>query len=118
MLYGSWVKHCLKCWELRDDPTVLMLKYEEMKKDPAASIKEIAQFCGKTLSNDQVNMIAEFTSFGKMKKRGNNEEELLQHNNFFKKGAVGEWTAFFTEEQLKYVENLLRTTTEKDGIYF
>ena len=32
VFYGSWFDHVLSWWKNKDDPNVLMLKYEEMKK--------------------------------------------------------------------------------------
>ena len=30
--YGSWFDHVLSWWKHKDDPNVLLLKYEDMKK--------------------------------------------------------------------------------------
>ena len=32
VFYGSWFDHVLSWWKHKDDPNVLLLKYEDMKK--------------------------------------------------------------------------------------
>ena len=46
MLFGGWLGHVLEWWEHRDEPNILFIKYEELKKEPHNTIKRIAEFIG------------------------------------------------------------------------
>ena len=117
--YGNWVDHCLQWWRRRDEPNILILKYEEIKKDHVGTIRKIAQFCGKELTEEQVAAIAEHTFINNMRhmpslKPGRPEVK----KNFIRKGKVGDWKEYFSQEQIEYVDELLRSTTEKEGLFF
>jgi len=60
MLTDSW-------WKLRDRDNVLVMFYEEMKKDPDAAVKQVTQFLEVELSQDQFNKVIEKSSFNYMK---------------------------------------------------
>ena len=42
--FGSWWDHVPEWWAQRDEPNVLFLKYEDIKKDLKANVKTIADF--------------------------------------------------------------------------
>lgn len=73
-------------------------------KKPFESIKKIADYLGKNLSDDQINQLVDFTSFSNLKQK--EENKLLDSNksffdqdmSFFRKGGVGDWVNHFSEE--------------------
>ncbi|CAG5123883.1 unnamed protein product [Candidula unifasciata] len=84
------------------DHPILVVKYEEMKQDTQAGIRRIANFLEVPLTDDQVAKIATAAGFGSMKKKFQNQptEKLIR------KGEVGDWRNWLTEEQAKKLDNL------------
>lgn len=62
---GYW-NHLLSWWEQRDNPHVLLLSYEGMTADPAASIRRFAAFCGIALDDELLALTLEHTSLAFM----------------------------------------------------
>ncbi|XP_053315650.1 sulfotransferase 6B1-like [Spea bombifrons] len=87
----TWNKHI-------DDSGVLLMTFEEMKQDLESSVKKIAEFFGFTLTEEQVKSIANKGTFKNMK-----EKSKETHGDFgqvvFRKGDVGDWKNYFTEDQ-------------------
>ncbi|XP_014678796.1 PREDICTED: sulfotransferase 1A1-like [Priapulus caudatus] len=102
--YGPYWKHNLSYWDVREEANILFIKYEDMKKDPNASIRKIAEYLGKELTEDQVDLIAEATSFKKMKTNPKANYDWLPENDvpethkFMRKGQVGDWKNHFDDE--------------------
>jgi len=44
--------HLASWWPVRHDPTVLMLSYEQMNRDPSATIRRVAAHCGIPLDDE------------------------------------------------------------------
>ncbi|XP_021995505.1 flavonol 3-sulfotransferase-like [Helianthus annuus] len=68
--YGAYWDHVLGFWKaaLKSPDEVLFFKYEEIKRDPEAHVKKLAEFMGVPISvpeedNGMVKKIAEFCSF-------------------------------------------------------
>ena len=85
-----------------------------MKKDHEGVVHKVAKFLGKELSDAVVQKIVELTGFEQMKSNPLvNGEELAKaglHNcsksNLMRKGQVGDWKNYFTEDQANYIQEL------------
>ena len=88
-----------------DANNILFLKYEDMKKDLHQAIETIASFIRYKLELQMVDSIAEQCTFQSMK-----ENPLVNYSwfvdlfpikiaNFIRKGIVGDWKNYFTEDQ-------------------
>lgn len=108
--YGSWFDHVLGWWKHRDDPDILILKYEDMRKDLPGAIQNIATFIGKELPRETLELVVSQTSFNAMKKEGNSNFSF--HKGFkglcVRKGQVGNWREYFTEDQNKRFDSLFK----------
>ena len=125
LLHGDWLDFNLSWWELREHVgNVLIVKYEDMKKDLKANILKVANFVGKSLSKEQVNSLANHVTFEAMKNNDavNYTKRCPPHFrkdvSFMNKGTVGNWTSAFTLEQNKYVEEMYVRVAEKHGLLF
>ena len=49
----------LEAWNVRENPNIYFTTYENMKKDLAKVVKEVASFMEKTLTDEQVNELLE-----------------------------------------------------------
>ena len=59
VIYVNYFDHILSWWAHRNDENVLMLKYEDMKRDLPQAITRIASFMGIDLPGDVVTKIAD-----------------------------------------------------------
>jgi hypothetical protein len=68
MWWGSWPNHVKGWWERsQKEKNVLFVYFEDMKRDLASTIRQVAEFLGmKSLSDTEVKAIAEKCSFGYM----------------------------------------------------
>lgn len=104
--YGPIWKHYLEWWDHRNDANVLIVSYEDLQRDPHGVIFKISQFLDKPLKDDEVQAIAEHCSFENMaQNKATNYEHWrklgfvnLNEGAFFRKGQVGDWRSYFTEE--------------------
>ena len=55
-MYGGWLSHVLGWWAHRDEPNILFLKYEDLKKDAHKTVKAIGEFIGLVLSLSQKSL--------------------------------------------------------------
>ncbi|KAK2725734.1 hypothetical protein QYM36_000281 [Artemia franciscana] len=66
VVYTPYFPHVLEYWNNRDNPNLLVVHFEEMKKDPETVVQKISNFLGKDLTYDEVRMIVEHTRFENM----------------------------------------------------
>lgn len=111
LIYGDWFDFTLGWWELRHRPNILVVKYEDMKKDLEGHVKLVAKFCERDLTDEQIATIVQATSFDTMK---NNPQNKLK----MRKGATGDWRNFFTEEQNEYIDKLCKEKLDGTGLEF
>ncbi|KAJ8387297.1 hypothetical protein AAFF_G00157930 [Aldrovandia affinis] len=101
--WGSYFDHAL-AWEKRlDDPTVMVVTYEELKEDLCKWIGEISKFFSFTLSEEQAQSIAQESTFNAMKESSKGSHGQMS-TVFFRKGEVGDWKNHFSEAQSKEMD--------------
>ncbi|KFO36564.1 sulfotransferase 6B1 [Fukomys damarensis] len=119
VVYGSWFDHVLSWEEHRNDKNILIIFYEEMKKDFSKSLKKITTFLEINVNDSEINKIAWKTSFSEMKNNSVKENfdpnrtvcALTSDRNLvFRKGVVGDWINYFTSNQKRVFDELF---TEK-----
>ncbi|XP_066916919.1 amine sulfotransferase-like [Clytia hemisphaerica] len=116
--FGPYFKHILGYWNRRLDENLLVISYEEMKKDFSGHIKKISDFLDIEISNEDLVAFTNRFSFETMKA---NAEKMLSFNasqknysstvdaalkgkTMFNKGQIGSWKALFTPEMTKQME--------------
>ena len=109
--HGDYFDVQLSWWKLRDDPRILILKYEDMQRSPEDMTRKVMNHLEISLSDDIVDEIAKKTSFAVMK-----DNPLLNYTGipimkteispFMRKGIVGDWRNYFSKEQSDYVDKL------------
>ena len=57
--FGDYFDHLLSWWPHRNDKNVLIMKYEDMKKDLKSSVTTIASFLGRNLSPEVITKIVD-----------------------------------------------------------
>jgi hypothetical protein len=66
-IYQPWALLTDSWWRLRDRSNVLVMFYEDMKKDPQGCINQVAEFLQVELTEEQFNKVLEKSSFSYMK---------------------------------------------------
>ncbi|XP_012679111.2 sulfotransferase 6B1-like isoform X1 [Clupea harengus] len=94
--WGSYFDQALAWDKLMDEPNVKIITYEDLKQDLSGGIKEISQFFGFPLTEEQVQTIYSETTFSAMKE-GSSHGKM--GSIFFRKGEVGDWKNHFSEAQ-------------------
>ncbi|KAG8142769.1 hypothetical protein E2320_005971, partial [Naja naja] len=57
--YGSWFEHVQEFWQHHMDSNVLFLKYEDMHKDLATLVEQLARFLGVVYDKAQLESMVE-----------------------------------------------------------
>ena len=92
-----------------------------MLDDPKKAILQVADHLNKKLSDDLLQKIVERTSFKFMKSHPMLNYSTFPFINindspFIRKGIIGDWKNYFSEEQRKYVDNLIKSRFEPEGL--
>ena len=122
--YGSYFDHVLSWWAHKDDNNVLILKYEDMKKDLPSAVATIAKFIGQDISKELVDEIAYRTTFDNMKKDSSANCDWMisayrnNLNPYMRKGEVGGWKDYITSEQAAMLDSIYEKRLKAVGIDF
>ncbi|XP_064596369.1 sulfotransferase 1C4-like [Liolophura sinensis] len=100
--YGSWFNHVKKWLEHRNDSNLLIVKFEDLKRDLTNGVSRIADFVGRPISGDLASAIAAKCQFDNVKKEGQSEKPEQGNvgiSLYLRKGQVGDWKSHFTVAQ-------------------
>ncbi|KAF5269723.1 hypothetical protein FQA39_LY08646 [Lamprigera yunnana] len=79
IMFGSFWKHVLGFWNERHNSNILIITYEEMKKDLLSVIKKVAKFLDKQLPEEKVPELLKHLSFESMKNnRAVNQQDKIE----------------------------------------
>ena len=112
--FESWLPH-------KNDPNIMFLKYEDMKKDLRQAVCQIAEFIGSSLSEEVITKIVELTTFEKMKNDNTANyswDKAHQKQPFLRKGIVGDWKNFLTPEQSAEIDAICSERLKGTGLTF
>ncbi|XP_018563758.1 estrogen sulfotransferase-like [Anoplophora glabripennis] len=100
-----YFEHVKEAWERRNDKNFLFLFYEDTMKDKRQTIRKIADFLGKDLSENEIDKLEDYLSFEKFK---NNKTVNHVHmtkigmaedvSKFIRRGKPGGWRELIDEE--------------------
>uniref|UniRef100_A0A673BGR4 Sulfotransferase n=1 Tax=Sphaeramia orbicularis TaxID=375764 RepID=A0A673BGR4_9TELE len=104
--WGSYFDHAL-AWEKKmDDPSVMVVTYEELKQNLSQGVRQISKFFGFSLTEAQVQEVANGSTFSAMK-----ESSTHSHGNMgnviFRKGAADSFHHVFFLHVLLWKLNVL-----------
>lgn len=93
-------------WNYRHLENILILHFDDMKKDITGTISRVARFLEIDISPERVGKVAEAVSFDKMKKQGQNYVPdggvawKDGSDTFFNKGTNGRWHDVLSADEL------------------
>jgi hypothetical protein len=94
--YFDWLKGWYAEYKKYPD-RILWIEYEQMKKDPLKEIKRVAAFIdNENQEEDFLQRVVDWSSLDKMKQQA--EEKGGDIMNHLRKGVVGDWRNYFSEE--------------------
>jgi Sulfotransferase domain len=111
---GSWFSHVAGWLAHRDDPNVLLLRYEDLARDLESSVDAIARFCGITLPAGGMPRILERSSFAFMKQHESRFDHTTEHlwergvqqGAFLRTGKIGEGLKDLSRQQQELFDRL------------
>ncbi|XP_033144948.1 cytosolic sulfotransferase 1 [Brassica rapa] len=127
--YGPFWDQVLSYWRgsLEDPSRVLFMKYEEMKEEPYAQLKRLAEFLGcpfteEELESGSVDMILELCSLRSLSdleinKSGKNVNGV-DYKFYFRKGEVGDWKNHLTPEMESRIDMIIEEKLGGSGLSF
>ncbi|XP_043919618.1 sulfotransferase 6B1-like [Protopterus annectens] len=101
--WGSYFNYALTWNKHIDDENVLIITYEDLKMNLGEQLKQITEFYGFTLSEEQLQVIVNGGTFTSMKE---SSKEVMGPfcDVVFRKGEIGDWKNYFTEAQSKEMD--------------
>lgn len=125
VILGDYFQHTIQWWETyRSDPRFLWLKYEDMKKNLAATIRNMVEFLGLQTSEKEIADITESAQFEKMKENpkvnlaGEKSPFDSKISPYMRSGTVGSWMGTISEEENAEIDAKCREDLEPLGIHF
>ncbi|XP_071534692.1 sulfotransferase 1B1-like isoform X1 [Panulirus ornatus] len=125
-MYSPFFDHVLGYWRAREDPKILFVTYEELHKDPAKIIKQIAEFLEVEASDDEVNHVASCTSFASMLTNPSVNYEhwkdlgfaYKDKGRFMRIGQVGNWQTHLNQKEVAAFEEWERKNLQDSSLKF
>ncbi|CAK1552653.1 unnamed protein product [Leptosia nina] len=98
--------HLKEAWRMRVNSNMLFLKFEELSANLPGSLRRLANFFGKSYSDDQIQSLSKHLGFDEFKKNSAVNQSQGFHKlgivnedyAFIRKGKVGDWRTYFTDE--------------------
>ncbi|XP_050304366.1 uncharacterized protein LOC126741932 [Anthonomus grandis grandis] len=121
---GSVFNHYQGFWSKKDDLDILILHYEEMKANTRETVKKIATFLGKPLSDEDADAVCEFLSFQNMRANKACNLQVLVDNrqgsnfyeksgkHFIRKGIVGDYKNYMSLEMIEKFDQWISKNTK------
>ena len=105
------LRHLDTFWQVRDQPNIILLRYEDLLDDLEGQMRYIADRLGITIAETAWPDLVEAATFAEMKGRASEIAAEASHDSFyndrdqfFRKGSTGQWREFLSDEELpRYV---------------
>ncbi|EAU77799.2 AGAP012647-PA [Anopheles gambiae str. PEST] len=122
------IQHVLSFWALKDEPNVLFLTYESMKRNLRGLLPKVCQFLNKSYTDTQLDELAVHLSFSEMKKNpATNKHDMVQNTlksnqregaPLMRKGIVGDYRNEMPEEYSERFDQFVAEQTAGSDFKF
>ncbi|XP_078671028.1 sulfotransferase 1A1-like [Branchiostoma floridae x Branchiostoma belcheri] len=114
--FGFWWDVVPEYWRHKDDDNLLFIKYEDIKRDLRGHVVKIANFLGKTLSEQRIDEVVANCTFSAMKENPATnvtknpvfKQRGAKDFEFMRKGEVGDWKNWLSPEQNETLDTIYR----------
>ena len=96
IMMGPYFSHVEEGWAQRNHPNLLLICYEDMKKDLKSVIERASRFLDSTLTQDDIETLLEHLNIKNLRENPAVNMEMMRaagviekEGNFFRKGEVG-----------------------------
>ncbi|CAN6242470.1 unnamed protein product [Urochloa humidicola] len=127
--FGPYWEHVLGYWRahLARPDRVLFFRYEDMRRDPAAHVRRLAEFAGVPFgaaAGEEEDAVVRLCSFERMSglevtRAGKTEfvgGAALDNSSFFRRGVVGDWTNHLSVEMARRIDAITEAKFEGSGL--
>jgi len=121
MFYGNYFKWYSSWLQYKDKPNVILVKYEDMHRRMPDVIKNVCHFLGKSLPDDVIDDVIQHLTFDNM-----THNDMVNYENipqldmkispFLRRGIIGDWKNYFTEEQSSLVDKSYKEIIESFNV--
>lgn len=101
----TWSGH-VESWVDNAEMSVHIIRYEDMKNNPFETFKRAAIFSGLSYEDEKIKKAIEFSDFkilNKEEKKNGFKEKIAIDSLFFRKGKIGDWRNYLSEEQVSLI---------------
>ena len=124
--WGPYWEYTKEAWKRRNHPNMCVLFYEEMKRDLKSCIGKVADFLQIQLSKEEERQLEAHLSFSSMKVNSSVNLEAfrdvifndIEGGGFIRKGEVGDWKNYFTEDMNKRIDEAVAEHFDGLGLTF
>ena len=124
-MWSSYFDFMTEMWQKRDHPNLCVLFFEEMKRDQAPSIRKVARFLDKNLTDVQIDALVSHLSFKNFQRNpAVNKEDLRdmafrdKDGVFIRKGEIGDWKNYFNDDMNKRMDEAIEKYLKPIGLNF
>lgn len=108
--WWSHFNHCATWWELRDEPNVLFVHYNDLLADLEGEMRRVAEFCRIEVPDDAWPAVVERCRIDEMREEARKAQRhdfafVGGADAFFYKGSNGRWRDVLTRDDLALYEN-------------
>jgi len=103
-VYGTWSMN-VKSWTQVPMPSIHVMRYEDMYKQPFRAFGNLARFLGIDPPRERLQTAIDNSSFKALQRqeRQHGFIERSEHSRFFRQGRPGQWRSVLTKEQIERI---------------
>jgi len=98
-----------KAYDSHNPNLRLLVKYEDLRLNPISQIDRIYKFLGYDISEEQIKNIADITSFENVPQEEKGDDKNIR------KGKPGGFKEYFSDEELKILNKIMKDNLKKYG---
>ena len=116
--FGMWEDHNIEWLEQSARKNILFVTYEDLKEDTEKEIRRIVEFLGLPVDEERITETLKQGGFKHMQKSNNLNYSWVTEGaetGFVRKGQVGGWGEYLSEEQSSYFDGPIKRVVEAGG---